>query len=95
MPKQDNTTDQKTVTLASIGLNGLLKLSQLRAAGRGDAFAIHYDAGQWAVSFGLTPKAAEIKYHPTLKLALASALADEPKSEVAAPESALVALRRL
>ena len=53
MIKQDNTTDQKTITLASIGLSGLLKL------------------------------------------ALASALADEPKSEAAAPESALVALRRL
>jgi hypothetical protein len=87
---KNNTTDQKTVTLASIGINGLLKLAQLRAAGQGDAFAIHYDAGQWGVTFGPAPKADEIKYHDSLKAALAAALADEPMFAGAPRASAAV-----
>jgi hypothetical protein len=87
---KNNTTDQKTVTLASIGLSALLKLAQLRAAGQGDAFAIHYDAGQWGVTFGPSPKADEIKYHGSLKAALAAALVDE---SMFAGESALAASR--
>jgi hypothetical protein len=73
---RQNTT--KTITLESIGLNGLLKLAQLRAADHGDTFNISFDAGRWAVTFGQSRSSAKPEYHNSLKSALASALADEP-----------------
>jgi hypothetical protein len=93
MPKDKN-NQSKTNNYSSFGLVTLIKLIQIEAdAAHNGVFAIHASEGGYRVALGAGRFETEVR--PTLKQALACALAGEwAKSEVAVGESALASSGR-